>query len=78
MATSQKNTNCESNYPIQSATHEKENNAALKIQHIWFNYMWLKDLKKHYEDEPYEPYDNYHCHGPYSENYSRCFGSCCN
>ena len=50
--------------------------AVLKIQHVWFNYIYFKFLKAQYADFYYN--DESRCRGPYSEDLSRCFGSCCN
>ena len=61
---------------FSSGTTERDE-AARTIQ-IWWEGLLARE-RDYYDDyyDDYEPW-RYGCVGPYSENYSRCFGPCCN
>ena len=61
---------------FSSGTTERDE-AARTIQSWWEGLLARE--REEYDDyyDDYEPW-RYGCVGPYSENYSRCFGPCCN
>ena len=62
---------------FSSGTTERDE-AARTIQ-SWWEGLLAREREEYgiYYYDDYEPW-RYGCVGPYSENYSRCFGPCCN